>query len=146
MERGDISNSEAPRYVFVFEGTIGQIDSTDVLAERALCKTRQWRRAVARWDIPEITGTLMWDLSWRRGVRFDVVTYRSKGFADALRDRLADEDYPVSRVWADTPAHLARKLARMPAVLAVYDADEKRRFTYGHRGIILPGGLITSPW
>lgn len=149
VEHGDLSNEVSPRLLFVFEGTVATLPSKTAAArEKAMIKLRRWHRAVELWDIPERAHALLWDVSWRYSYRFDIVTYRPAGFARALAERFDNEGLPVGRVWASSPALLAKKLAFMPDVRYVYDADGDRLFTYGGRGVYLEGGLasFTSLW
>jgi hypothetical protein len=148
MQGGDLSNEVAPRLLFVFENTIGTLPSKTAEArERTAVKFHRWRTAVDCWMIPPRSHALLWDVAWRYNYRFDVVTYRPAGFARELEKRLG-MDVPVSSVFSSSPALLARKLAFMPDVRFVYDADPERVFTYGGRGVHLEGGLaaFTSLW
>jgi hypothetical protein len=149
MLGGDISNEVSPRLLFVFEGTVGRLPSKAAEAkEKVQCKLKRWDKAVECWEIPERAYALLWDVTWRYNYRFDIVTYRPKGFAKALGQRLDDEGLPVGRVWNSSPVLLAKKLAFMPDVRFVYDADPTRHLTYGGRGVHMPGGLaaFTSLW
>lgn len=145
MQGGDLSNEVAPRLLFVFEGTVGALSSkTDEAKERFYCRTKRWKKAVDMWVVSERAYALLWDVTWRYSFRFDVVTYKPSGFAKALAERLDDEVIPVSRVFSSSPNILAKKLAFMPDVRHVYDADEGRLFTYGGRGVHMPGGLSAA--
>ncbi|HET7110134.1 MAG TPA: hypothetical protein VFI41_04640 [Gemmatimonadales bacterium] len=139
----------APRLLFVFENTVATLPSKAAEArEKAALKLRRWTTAVNQWEIPERAYALLWDVSWRYNYRFDIVTYRPACFGKALKLRLDDEGLPVGNVWASSPIMLAKKLAFMPDVRYVYDADPQRIFTYGGRGVHMPGGLaaFTSLW
>jgi hypothetical protein len=148
MIKGDISNSEAPRSVFVFEYNIGYLaDAVTTAKEKALCGARRWRRAVDCWDIPERATALLWDLTWRYDQRFDIVTFKGEKFAGFLYDRL-EGTVPFANLWSETPEKFAQRLAFMPYVSTVYDSDPQRQLTYGTRGVIIPGGLaaVNSLW
>lgn len=147
MQDGDLSNEVAPRMLFVYEGVIGFPRSeTVMLKERVYLKMHRWAKAVDCWDIPSQARNVLWDVTWRWNFRFDIVTFRPAGFATALRERLDNEGIPFTRCWASSPARLAKQLAYMPDVKYVYDADTSRRFTFGGKGVHLPGGLIeTNP-
>lgn len=149
MLGGDISNEVSPRLLFVFEGTVGTLPSKTAEAkERFYLRTKRWAKAVELWQIADRAYALLWDVTWRYNYRFDIVTYQPKGFAKALAERLDDEGLPVGRVFASSPNLLTKKLAFMPDVRYVYDADPSRHLTYGGRGVHMPGGLaaFTSLW
>lgn len=145
MQHGDISNEVAPRLLFVFEGTVAAPSSTAAeKMEKLHIRLRRWDKAVECWEISERSYALLWDCTWRHNFRFDIVTYRPAGFAVALKERLNVEGLPVGNIWATTPARLSKRLAFMPDVAAVYDADATRLFTYGGRGVHLDGGLAAQ--
>lgn len=149
MQDGDLSNEVAPRLLFVFEGTVGSLPSKTAEAkERWYLKMKRWDKAVACWDIADRSYALLWDCTWRYNFRFDVVTFRPKGFAKALALLFDDVGLPVGHVIATSPAGLAQRLAHMPDVKYVYDADAARLFTWGGRGVHMPGGLaaFSSLW
>jgi hypothetical protein len=149
MQGGDLSNEVSPRLLFVFENTVGTLSGkVDEAKESWYLRSKRWRKAVDLWEISDRAYALLWDVSWRYNYRFDVVTYHQPHFAKALAERFDDEGLPVGRVIASTPMKLARQLAFMPDVRYVYDADESRLFTYGGRGVYMPGGLtaFTSLW
>lgn len=149
MQGGDLSNEVAPRLLFVFENTVATLPTKAAAArEKAALRLRRWDTAVAQWEISERAYALLWDVTWRYNYRFDIVTYKPACFAKALRQRLDDEGLPVGNVWASSPTLLSKKLAFMPDVRYVYDADGSRLFTYGGRGVHMPGGLdsFTSLW
>jgi len=145
MEKGDISNVEASRVVFVFEHTIGYLpDKATAAKEKALCAARSWRRAVDCWEIPEHVHALLWDLTWRYDCKFDAVTFKPAKFGVALHERLKEENLPFANLWADTPSSFAHRLTFLPSVMAVYDAEISRQFTYGGKGVHVPGGLAVA--
>lgn len=149
MQGGDLSNEVAPRLLFIFEGTVATLPSKTVEAkEKIHQRLKRWQKAVDLWEISERAYALLWDVTWRYNYRFDIVTYHPAGFAKALKERLDDEGLPVGRVWHSSPSLLAKRLAFMPDVRYVYDADASRLFTYGGRGVYLAGGLaaFTSLW
>jgi hypothetical protein len=149
MQGGDLSNEVSPRLLFVFENTVGTLPNKVAEAKEAwYLRAKRWRKAVDVWDISDRAYALLWDVSWRYNYRFDVVTYHRPHFAKALAERFDDEGLPVGRVIASSPPKLAKQLAFMPDVRYVYDADESRLFTYGGRGVHMPGGLtaFTSLW
>lgn len=149
MQDGDLSNDVAPRLLFIFEGTVGNLTTKTAEAkEKFYVRTRRWKKAVEQWEISDRAYALMWDVTWRYSFRFDIVTFRPPGFAKALAQIFDEVGLPVSHVIATTPVGLAQRLAFMPDVRHVYDADGDRLFTWGGRGVYMPGGLaaFSSLW
>lgn len=149
MQDGDLSNEVAPRLLFVFEGTVATLPSkATATKERLYCRTKRWDRAVGLWEVSDRASALLWDVLWRYHYRFDIVTFRPFGFAQALMRRFDAEGFPVGNVRASSPSSLAQQLAYMPDVRYVYDADPDHVLTYGGRGVHMPGGLsaFTSLW
>lgn len=141
MEGGDLSNEVAGRLLFVFEGTVGRLRPGAEARERGLLRLRRWAAAVRCWEIPQEARAVLWDAAWRWSYRFDVVTHRPAGFAKALEGALDEADVPFTKVWSMSVDELARALARMPDVQAVFFADQSRRFAYGSRGVLVENGL-----
>jgi hypothetical protein len=149
MQDGDLSNDVAPRLLFIFEGTVGHLrDGPAELKEKLYIRTRRWKKALDCWEVADRAYALLWDVTWRYSFRFDIVTFRPPGFAKALAELFDEVGLPVSHVIATTPVGLAQRLAFMPDVRHVYDAEEARLFTWGGRGVHMPGGLaaFSSLW
>lgn len=142
MQNGDISNEVSPRLVLVYEGLLGLLPTPRARAGEALArKTHQWKRAAKAYEINEPLARVIWDTVWRYRYSVDVITYLGEDFADAVEARLDDEGLPVGRVWADSPQRLARRLALMPDVAAVY--DNENHLIYGSKGRTLPAAPTT---
>lgn len=137
MKDGDISSEVAPRILVVFEGIIGSLHPKKEKQYLRAVRRSRWDEAISCWELNEHSLRVIWDLTYRRAQAVDVVTFVSQQFADVLAARLDEEDMPVHRVWFSTPPRLARMLAYMPDVTAVYDADESHVFTYGAKGHVL---------
>lgn len=146
MDKGDISNEVSPRLVVVFEGMLG------ILPERSgaglLTQVRKFRskqgqakRAVSDYEINEPLGAVIWDTVWRFRYSVDVVTYLGEDFAEALTERLDFEGLPIGRVWADDPMRLARRIAHMPDLAAIY--DNENHLMFGGKGRTLPAAPTT---
>jgi hypothetical protein len=137
MQGGDISNEVSPRLVLVYEGLLGLLPTPRARAGESLArKARQWKRAVKAYEINEPLARVIWDTVWRYRYSVDVITYLGEDFAEAVEWRLDVEGLPVGRVWADNPQRLARRLALMPDVAAVY--DNEHHLIYGSKGRMLP--------
>jgi hypothetical protein len=137
MHKGDLSNEVIPRILLVFEGAVGYLpDERKKAFDKAMSK-RHWDDAVALWELNDLMLRKIWDIMFRQHRDLDIITYLGKEFADMLAARLDEEDVPVRSVWATTPAILARKIALMPDVAAIYDPDPEHQFTYGSKGRVL---------
>jgi hypothetical protein len=139
MQGGDISNAVSPRCLYVFEGLIatapGGVKSS--VATKVDERLHRWDRIIHRMDFDPTVTQLLWDLVWRHGIRFDVVTYLyDVSFATALFQHLDSElGMPLSHVlWYPSPQALANGLAVMPDVARVFDANQQNALAYGGRG------------
>ena len=140
MQKGDLSNALAPRWLFVFEGVIGDLGAGDVARFKFAMRTRRYRAAANCFELVPHVQKVIWDLTWRKDYRFDVVTFLGEPFADALEKRLERESLPFSNLWAVDESSLAQRLACMPDVMYVLHSDPSRRLAYGNRGL-----LVTDP-
>jgi hypothetical protein len=138
--RGDLSNRLPPRWLFVFEGVIGQVPPPRVAEYKLATRLHRWRRAVDCFELEDHVRKVIWDLTWRRDYRFDVVTFLGQSFAEHLERRLDRESLPFSNVWAVDEQTLAQRLTFMPDVQYVIHGDPARHLSYGPRGL-----LVTDP-
>ena len=137
MKDGDLDNVTVPRIILVFEGAVGFLpDSNQKAYDKAVLKQR-WDEAISCWELNELMLRKIWDLTFRKSVTVEIVTFISQPFADVLAARLDEEDMPVRRVWFSTPGRLSRMLAHMVDVTTVYDPDESHVFTYGSKGRVI---------
>lgn len=138
MQGGDISNEIAPRLVVVWENLLGLLPTKAHEAKvSGYMKFKRYKRAVDVYELNDMLARRMWDVTWRLKYSIDVVTYVNDQFADAIRARIDFEDLPVGNVWYENPQALARKLAYMPHVAAIYDPDPSHQFTFGSRTRII---------
>lgn len=138
MQNGDLSSQVVPRLVLVFEGALGFLPESKLLAYNALGSQGDWWRAARCWDLHELMCRKIWDVVFRQSFQLEVVTYAGPDdFADALQVRFDEENLPISRTLASTPARMARRLAYAPDIAAVYDADRANAFKYGGKGRLL---------
>lgn len=135
MEKGDISNAVVPRYLFVFEGVLGHLPN--IAAERRFhlfAKMHQYRRAVREWEINPHMGKVMWDLAWRRGMQFDVVTFLGEPLAEEIENKLNSLQLPFSHCDATTLEKLSRELIFRPNIVEVVHANPEWTLKFGARG------------
>lgn len=139
MEGGDISNAVSPRCLYVFEGllAVAPSDVRSTIATKVDIRLRRWDRVIRRMEFDTTVAQLLWDLVWRYGIRFDVVTFLyDESFATPLFKHLDGElGLPISHVlWYPSPQALASGLAVMPDVARVFDANQQNALAYGGRG------------
>jgi hypothetical protein len=135
MQGNDIGGEIVPRLVIVFEGLLGVLPDKRAEAKAySFARLHRWRKVINTFEINEEMAKRIWDITWRYKHEVDVVTFLGEQYAKPLEKRLDQEDLPIRHVWADDPVHLSRRLATMPHVAAVYDAEPSRRFTYGSKG------------
>lgn len=137
MKNNDLDNSVIPCLLLVFEGALGILEKEN---EKEYYKAMKhgWRdEAVACWTFHELMMAKIWDTSARKGHAIEVITFIGEEFATALARRIDIENLPVRRTWYTTPAKLARKIAYMTDLAAVYDPDPAHQFTYGSKGRVL---------
>lgn len=138
MEGGDISNLTPPRFLFVYDGLIGTIESAaQQKKERFYITLRRWDKAVACRTINETALSYIWDIAWRWNMQIDIVTFLP--YHEAIHRQLEEEGVPFSNFRHYVrPEVLAMKLAYMPYVHRVYFSEPKRRFLFGDRGVYVP--------
>ncbi len=145
MQGGDLSNQLPPRWLVVFEGVIGVLPTT---AEQRRfhwwTSTHAWRRAVDTFQLDEHTGKVLWDLTWRRSMKFDVATFLpGPKTGKHVEDWLEARNLPVANVRQyESPSALGKQLAYLPDVYAVVHNDPASEFTYGQRGRLLNGHWV----
>lgn len=140
MQRGDLSASLPPRWLFVFEGVIADLPAGNVAQFKLAMRMRRLRAAANCFELVPHVQKVIWDLTWRRDYRFDIVTFLGDPFAEALEKRLERESLPFSNLWAVDEESLAQRLAYMPDVMYVIHADPSKHLAYGNRGL-----LVTDP-
>lgn len=147
MIKGDISNEVQPRFLFVWDDLVGYLPSAAAKArETTARRAHLWRTAVNCWEVRAEIEKHLLDLAWRHHMPVDLVTYRPRGFAEALRDRLDQENLPFGHVYSYTAQVLAQKLVYMPYIYRVFHGDDKNIFKYGAQGrIVRHNGIGFSP-
>jgi hypothetical protein len=124
--------------VVVFEGLLGLLPDVKArTTEQAYRRAHRWQRAVNAYEINELMAKHIWDVVWRFHYSVDICTYLGDDMADAITERLDRENLPVGNVFATQPNLLARRIALMPNIAAIYDPDPAHRFTYGSKGRFL---------
>lgn len=129
MERGQLGIENRQATVFVFDGLVAKIQRPRT--ERMALRLHQWETALSAWEFDLQVCDYMNALMSRYSVPIDVITWRPKGFADALLDRLWDLDVTVRRVRTGTYQALSQHIAIDNEVSVVFDADPAHRSGYG---------------
>lgn len=138
MQNGDLSNELVPRLVLVFEHLVGTLASKpDQLKFGTYVRLGRWKRAVALFQVNELLAKQMWHVTWHLHHQLEVVTYLHADAIQPVSDWIDDNDLPVHRVWATEPNKLARKIATMPDLAAIFDPDPKHALTFGRKGRII---------
>jgi len=132
MQGGDISNRTAPRYLFVFEGLLGNFEKPGDRAKRdLLLKAHRWKKAAAMWSIDMYMLKLMWDFTYRRDQSVDILTYLDEREALEVQARLDQYNFPYGNFIVTTIPEFVRGMLNNPSVVAVVDPDPRRGLTYG---------------
>ena len=142
MLKNDISNVVQPRVLLVFEGALGHIDERDILEFNKLASYGLWAGAWGCWSVNDLMAAKLWDVTRRQFIQVEVVTFvvppeHSEVAAEGLEEMLELHSLPVSAVHAWTPKKLARELAYMPDIAAVYDANPDTWAMFGRKGVAL---------
>lgn len=137
MQKGDLSHDIVPRILLVFEGAVAFLPDDKRKAFDKAYRKQRWTDALALWELNELMLRKIWDITFRKSLTVELVTFLGQGMADVLAARMDEEDMPIARVWATTPGQLSRRLAYMPNVSVVYDPDENHVFTYGSKGKVI---------
>jgi hypothetical protein len=136
MQSGDISGTSAPRLIVVFEGIIGELDKVNREAWNNYAKQGQWRQAIRCWTINDLALAKLTYLCRNQSVNIEVATFAGPvEFADELEIYLVDEEnVPIRKVLASTPARTARRATFAVDITTVYDTNPARVLTYGRKG------------
>ena len=127
MLRGEISNKVGPAIMVVWEGVAAQVFTDHV--RRGLRRSKDRR---LRYIIDEVVEAALWRLMITTDINVEVVTFLGEKEAARISEIIKERNYPARWVRAfDSPGHLADRLAYEPWVMAVYDGDPRRQFTYG---------------
>ena len=144
MEGGDLSNVTPPRFLFVFEGLIGRLDSVAAKKEQMYRRLKRHKKAAACWAIEPVAVSYLWDMAWRHKLAVDLVTYLP--YSDELEERMEKEHLPFASVLAfESPEELCQRLAYMPYVHRIYFSEPRRPFIFGDRGEYVDSSSVFDP-
>lgn len=142
MQNGDLSNKIAPRHVIVFEGGLaGLLPENKKAFQKAYGGKRYWE-AIWYWDWNPMMLAQIERVVRTMDVNIEVCTWighnlEHHDFALAIADELDRMNVPVRSVWASDPFQLAKDLAYLPDIAAIYDPDPDHVLTFGRRGVYL---------
>lgn len=134
MQKGDISGDSVPALGVVFEGLIAEFKPEVGKRIFGLRKGVRASRTLDQFVLNEHVVHVLMDVAYRRPLDVDVITYMGEEMAEAVAKRLDREQVPYRSVLSFTPEVLARKIAYMPDLFAIYDPDPSHRFLYGGKG------------
>jgi hypothetical protein len=138
VQGGDLSNELVPRLVLVFEHLVGVVpNSLEQVKFSGFVRTRRWKRAVNVLVVNDLLAKQMWHVTWHLHHQLEVVTFLHPDAVEPIADWVDREDLPVHRVWNTEPNKLARKIATMPDLAAIFDPDPAHQLTYGRKGRII---------
>lgn len=138
MQGGDLANDLVPRLVLVFENLVAVIpNSLNRVAYESFVRTKRWHRAFNLLAVNDPLARQMWHITWHLGYQLEVVTYLSEKAVEPAQQWIDEKDLPVHRVWYADPNKLARKIATMPDLAAIFDPDPAHQLTYGKKGRII---------
>lgn len=137
MKNNDLSDSVIPCILLVFEGSLGILEKENKKEFYRAFTRGWWDQAVSCFTFHDLMSAKIWAVHARKGVAIEVVTFIGVEFGDALAQRIDAENLPVRRTWGTTVPQLARKIAYMPDLAAIYDPDPQHQFTWGHKGCVL---------
>jgi hypothetical protein len=139
VQGGDLASELVPRLVLVFENLVGILPANWV--NRAACeafiRAKRWKLAADHLDVNEPLARQMWHITWHLGYQLEVVTYWDAKAVEHVQNWVDDKGLPVHRVWFIEPNKLARKIATMPDLAAIFDPDPAHQLTYGKKGRII---------
>jgi hypothetical protein len=138
VQGGDLSNELVPRLVLVFEHLVGIVPGNLMrIRYDSWVRTRRWKRAVEEMVVNEPLARQMWHVTWQLHYELEVVTYLDPKAVEHIEHWIDNQDLPVHRVWYAEPNKLARKIATMPDLGAIFDPDPAHQLTYGKKGRII---------
>jgi len=139
VQGGDLANDLLPRLVLVFENLVGILP--EQVRHRAVyssfVKAKRWRRAVNLLQVNEPLARQMWHVTWHLNYQLEVITYLHADAVEHVQAWVDNNDLPVHRVWYAAPNKLARRIATMPDLAAIFDPDPAHQLTYGKKGRII---------
>lgn len=138
MLYGDLSNKPEPKILIVFEGLVGLLPAENEKSFKKALSRGNWPKAASYWTLNEMALRKILDLQWRRNLNIEIVSFSAEDLAAEFELLLENAGVGV-KVWHSSPEYLARKSEYMPDVIAMYDADSSRQFTYGRKGRIITG-------
>ena len=139
MYKGDIDNRLVPRLLINWENLVAiHPTKKDAARYTMMLKVHQWKRAVNTFVPNELVAKHLWDLTMGRyDYTLDCVTFLPEEQAEHVEEWLDREGLPFSGFHRYDPTHLARRIATMPDVAALYHTNYEYRFTFGSKGRLI---------
>jgi len=128
MRNGDLGNFELPRMWFVVEGIV-------LLPTKAKRKKHAAKHVRDDFELSVIAMRRVWDLVWRYDFRVNLVTFeQDPDYVAALQEWLDAVDYPAP-LYSFSLEEFMDTVVVLPSCYAVFDADARRAFMYGGKGV-----------
>lgn len=145
MLDNDISNEISPRFMFQWEGLIARYVEPDPYRKILHSWPRKAGKATYQINQFEFDGRMvahLWDIQWRSRYSIDIVSFLGDWAEEPIKRRLDDAHIPYANFIMTTPERLARELAYMPHIYAVYFGDPNLALTFGGRGRHVPDATV----
>lgn len=102
MLHGELENTLPPRMLITFEGVIATIPEGQGARYPAFpVIARRYNHAAACYEVNAHVLSLLWDLTWRRGYKSDVITFLGEDMHDGVRHLLDQLGVPLANLWAE---------------------------------------------
>lgn len=144
MQGNDLGSGVEPRLVLVFEGLIGILPNKKAeLAYGMNMRLHRWGKAVDQFVLHTKMGHQIYNVTYNKGYNLEALTFLGEPMADKIMEWIDEENLPIGRVRHNTPDGLARELAYMPDVAAIYHPFQDMTFKLGGKGRYLnPAGSL----
>jgi PHP family Zn ribbon phosphoesterase len=128
MQNGDISNEIKPRILVEFEDLLGN----PVEEKRRIFRTNRKKTPhIDNWALNDQVARVINHMVYHLRQNVEVITSHDYEFADELKRRLDQRRVWAQDAWSYKPEALARELAFMPYVAALYTANPQHMMLYG---------------
>lgn len=144
MQGNDLGSGVQPRLILVFEGLIAFLPNKKAeVTYGASMRFHRWGRAVNQFVMNEHMEHRIYDVTYNKGYNVEALTFLGDPMADKIMEWIDEHYLPVGRVRSHSPDELAKKVAYMPDVAAIYHPFKDMTFKFGGKGRYLdPSGPL----
>ena len=143
MQDNDISNQVVPRLLIEFEGLVARTPDGQTFVKFAK-QFGRWKYVLDKFEFNETVLKVIMHRSEYMHQDIDIITQGPAGFVQAIADWFDNADIRVRSVWSYDPTNLARRVAFMNNVAAVYTPERSHALMYGHKGRYVTEDNITE--